>query len=101
MKNLSRFIFVFVVLQGLILSARAQDPSPGTVTKSEADLAHEAVWAIYKEEPPSPKLLKENPREYYRWTGEKFRRFADAAQTFSAKYPNDPRRWEAIVQSSY
>src|SRR5437868_1351619 len=97
-------IFTLILSVASVATLRAEDASPATSTptaKSEADRAHDAVWAIYQETPANPNLMKENPREYYRWMGEKFQRFYDAAVAFVEKYPNDPRRWEAIVQASF
>ena len=89
------------------LHLRADDTSvpaagpPPAVAKSQADLDYDAVWAIYKQQPANPELRKENPREAYRFENEKMKKFVAAARDFAAKYPADPRRYEALVQSSY
>lgn len=83
-----------------VLPGLAQTTAAALV-KSEADAAYDAVWAIYAEKPSNPDLAKENPREHFKWMGVQFQRFAAAAQAFAEKYPQDPRRWEGIVQSSF
>ncbi len=83
------------------LPGPAQTPPAAAPAKSEADVAHDAVWAIYNERPANPNLAKEHPQEYFQWLGEHFQRFAAAAQAYAEKYPQDPRRWEGIVQSSF
>ena len=76
-------------------------PSAALAEKSPADLDYDAVWAIYAEQPANPKLREENPREAFKWTDAKMHRFVEAARAFAMKYPADPRRYEALVQSSY
>ena len=102
MKSLLSLLLVLTLAANVALrAASASDAPPPETLKSEADVAHDAVWAIYKESPPNPNLYKENPREFFQWQAKKFQEFSAAAIAFAEKYPNDPRRWEAIVQSSY
>ena len=84
-------------------AARATEAPPITTApaQSPADLDHAAVWAIYQEEPADPGLHKTNPREFFRFQGGQMRKFWEAARAFAARYPNDPRRYEALVQASY
>jgi len=86
---------------GPALAVAAETPPAAEPAKSEADVAYDAIWAIYSEKSANPNLAKEHPREHFQWMGEHFQRFAAAAQAFAEKYPNDPRRWEGIVQSSF
>jgi thiol-disulfide isomerase/thioredoxin len=105
------FLLLLTCLAAGAATSFAADPAPATPPPNPAPTAapiftaadrdHAAVWAIYQEEPATPDLPKTNPRGFYRWTGEKYQRFSEAALAFAAKYPDDPRRWEAIVQSSY
>lgn len=74
---------------------------PAVAAKSQADLDYDAVWAIYKQQPANPELYKENRREFMVWQNKQMLAFATAARDFAAKYPTDPRRYEALVQSSY
>jgi thiol-disulfide isomerase/thioredoxin len=88
----------------LLLGASAgvfAQPTPAPAAKSQADLDYDAVWAIYKAQPANPELSKENRREFMVWQNQHFLDFAVAARAFAAKYPADPRRYEALVQSSY
>lgn len=82
---------------------RAQAPAavPAVAAKSQQDLDHDAVWAIYREQHPDPELRKNNPREYFLWSHAHMLRFMEAARAYAAKYPDDPRRYEALIQSSY
>ncbi len=82
-------------------AAPAPAPAAAAPVPSPQDLEHEAVWAIYREQPADPELWKNNPREYYPWNNERMLRFVAAARAYAAKYPNDPRRFNALIQSSY
>jgi thiol-disulfide isomerase/thioredoxin len=66
---------------------------------SRADLAHDTAWAIFHE--PTPADLEHNPRESFRWTDQKFQRFASAVRTFGETHPDDPRRYNGWVQASF
>jgi thiol-disulfide isomerase/thioredoxin len=84
--------------------ARAQAAAaaaPESAAKSQQDLDHDAVWAIYSEQHPDPELRKNNPREYFLWSHARMLRFVEAARAYAAKYPDDPRRYNALIQSSY
>lgn len=69
--------------------------------KSQQDLDHDAVWAIYREQHPDPEIRKNNPREYFLTSNERMLRFVAAGRAYAAKYPTDPRRFNALIQSSY
>ena len=110
MKKYLSFAAVLAVLLGAPISVSGQ-PVPVSAEKSEIDLSakasatvdrdYDAVWAIYKAQPANPELFKENRREFTVWQSQHFLDFAVAARAFAAKYPADPRRYEALVQSSY
>ena len=102
MKSLLSSLLALALAAGASRAEPAAESAPeAPTTKSEADIAHDAVWAIYKAAPANPNLYKENPREFFQWRAARMQEFSDAAVAFAEKYPNDPRRWEAIVQSSY
>ena len=81
----------------------AATPAPAATepAKSQQDLDHEAVWAVYREQHPDQELRKNNPREWFLFTNDRMRKFAEAGRAFAAKYPADPRRYNALIQSSY
>lgn len=90
---------------GLAASLRAQAPASASVPaaptapKSQSDLDYEAAWAPYRTEMPAD--VKAQPRESFKWNDKKFQEFAAGVRAFGEKYPNDPRRYEGWVQSSY
>jgi len=67
--------------------------------KLPADLAYEAAWAIYRSEPPAG--VEHPSKEFFRWSDRKYQNFAAAVRAFGEKYPDDPRRYDGWVQSSY
>jgi thiol-disulfide isomerase/thioredoxin len=78
----------------------AQESAPAaSAAKSPADLDHEALWAAYRTEAPAD--VAASPEAQFRWSDEKYRKFAAAARVFGEKYPDDPRRYDGWVQSSY
>lgn len=89
----------FVLALALCAPALAQQPAPHPASAADAD--YQAVQTIMAEPEPEAGLMKKDPRKLYRWMGDKFQRFADAALAFAAKHPEDPRRWDLIVQMSY
>jgi thiol-disulfide isomerase/thioredoxin len=90
-----------VIAQSGGAATRPADSATNTTPASAADAAYDAMWSAYRAQPASPTLMKDNPREFFQWEEAKFQAFRDAAVAFAEKYPHDPRRWEAIVQSSY
>jgi thiol-disulfide isomerase/thioredoxin len=64
-----------------------------------ADHEHDALWAAWRAVPPDG--LTRTNRAYWEWQDKVFKKFAADAQAFAQKYPKDPRRWEAIVQSGF
>jgi thiol-disulfide isomerase/thioredoxin len=100
----SRLLLLLGLCVGASLapSARAQAPTLAVeAPKSQMDLDYEAVWAIYQERPTDPELRKTNPQEYFRWSDERMRKFTEAGRAYAAKYPDDPRRYNALIQASY
>lgn len=79
--------------------AQASDATAPAAPKSAADLDYEAAWSIYRREMPAE--LKESPRERFKWSDRNYQEFAAAVRAFGEKYPDDPRRYEGWVQSSY
>ena len=101
MKKIIVLLFAScVVLRAADTPAPAPAAAP-VVAPSPADADYEAVWALYKQAPENPELYKENRREFALWQNKKMQAFADAARAFAAKYPTNPRRYEALIQSSY
>ncbi|MBA4136438.1 MAG: hypothetical protein C0518_03890 [Opitutus sp.] len=82
--------------------ARAQAPeSAPAAPQSQMDADHDAVWAIYREEQGDPDLRKNDPKAWFLAYDAKMRRFVEAGRAYAAKYPNDPRRYNALIQLSY
>ena len=101
MKKYLSLAATLALLLGAPAAVQAADQTVAAGPKTEADRDYDAVWAIYKSEPAKPDLFKENRREFTVWQSQHFLDFANAARAFAAKYPADPRRYEALVQSSY
>lgn len=79
-------------------AAQATEPAT-TVALSPADRDHEAMWSLYRAEPPAG--VEYPSKAHFKWADEKYRAFATAARGFGEKYPHDPRRYDGWVQSSY
>jgi thiol-disulfide isomerase/thioredoxin len=83
--------------------SRAADvvaPVPAeTAAKSDADREHDALWAGYREKLPEEVTPKD--RKYWESMDRKLTRFAEQGLAFAKNHPDDPRRWEAIVQMGY
>jgi thiol-disulfide isomerase/thioredoxin len=78
----------------------AQESAPAaSAAKSPVDLDYDALWAGYRTEAPAD--VAASPEAQFRWSDEKYRKFAAAARAFGEKYPGDPRRYDGWVQSSY
>ena len=105
MKSPSLILSALCVLgASLVPLARAQAPAAAPATapaKSQQDLDYDAFWAIYRAGHPDPELHKNNPKESFKWSDQKFQKFGAAVREFGKKYPNDPRRYEGWVQASY
>jgi thiol-disulfide isomerase/thioredoxin len=107
MKSLRLSLFLlalsvpFAVRSSAQVEAETTTPTASPAAKSQADLELEAVWAIYQEQPADPELRKNNPEAAFRFADERNRRFWEAGRTFAAKYPTDPRRYNALIQASY
>ncbi len=86
----------------VVAATSAPAPTPAAVaTRAPADVDYDAIWAIWKQQPADPELRKNKPREAFEFEDAKMRKFIAAARAFAVKYPADPRRYEALVQSSY
>lgn len=100
----SVFLLVFV-LGATPIIALAQSANPASANahqaKSQVDVDHDAVWAIWREESPDPELRKNDPKAWYRAYDNRMQRFVAAARAFLEKHPSDPRRYNAVIQSSY
>jgi thiol-disulfide isomerase/thioredoxin len=97
-------LLLAVLLAGAPVCSVAQTnatPAPATAAKSQMDIDHDAVWAIWHEQPKDPDLRKNDPKAWYKWYDERMQRFSAAGRAYLAKYPDDPRRYHAIIQSSY
>jgi thiol-disulfide isomerase/thioredoxin len=70
-----------------------------TAPKSEADKEHDALWAGYREK--MPEGVDPKKREYWERTDRRLSRFAEQGLAFFKNHPEDPRRWEAVVQMGY
>lgn len=91
----------YFLLAPLAHAQAAPAAIPESPANSQQDLDHDAVWAIYREQHADPEVRKNNPREYFLWSHARMLRFAEAARAYAAKYPDDPRRYNALIQSSY
>lgn len=79
--------------------AAADDSAAIAGPKSPADLDYEATQALY--DAPAPAGIEHPSKDYFKWLDLKFRDFATAVRAFGEKHPEDPRRYEGWVQSSY
>lgn len=101
---MKKLIPLLVITVASVPALRAETPASAPVAapaKSQQDLDHEAVWAIYREQPADPELSKNDPKAYHRFDDEHMRRFSEAGRAYAAKYPADPRRFNALIQASY
>lgn len=114
-----KFAFVVFASAALALLARAVDaaqpraqpaneknsllvaPSQPAAPRSPADVDHDAVWAIFRDQPSDPDLRKNDPQAWFRSYDQRMQRFVAAGRAYAEKYPTDPRRREALIQSSY
>lgn len=98
--TLSLLLFLVLAVAG---SLRAEDSGAETTpaAATPADRDYEAAWAIYREQPADPDLSQKDPEAFYRWMDDHLTRFAAAVRAFAQAHPDDPRRWEGLVQSSY
>jgi thiol-disulfide isomerase/thioredoxin len=93
-------LILLATCAGLLRAADAP-AAPVTSVRSQADIDHDAVWATHREQPADPEQRKNNPKEAYRFSDEHMRKFSEAGRAFAAKYPTDPRRYNALIQASY
>lgn len=103
MKRHARWVaFALFGCASLAPLARAQ-AAEGTAApaagKSAADQDYDALWAAYRAENPAGDAASKE--ESFRWTDQKFQKFAAATRAFGEKYPHDPRRYDGWVQASY
>jgi len=89
---------VLGLVGGLALASLVSAQAPA-VPKSPADLDYEALMAGHRAEAPDG--VKHPSKESFLWSDKKYQDFATAARAFGEKHPNDPRRYEVWVQSSY
>lgn len=80
-------------------AAPPADKAIAPATPKDRDF--KALVAILEEQPADPRLMESRPREYYQWLGVKLQHYAAAARDFAGKYPNDPHRWDGLIQSGY
>lgn len=82
--------------------ATAAAPDQTAAAPSPADQAYAAaIGMIYSSHPAQGNLRTENPRAWYTSMNERMLKFMEAARAFAAKYPDDPRRYNLLVQSSF
>ena len=79
--------------------AAAEPTAVAAPEKSPADLDLEALQAAYRAEPPAG--IEHPSPDFFRWQDKKFQDYAAGARAFGEKYPNNPRRYDGWVQSSY
>jgi thiol-disulfide isomerase/thioredoxin len=99
---MKRFLLAaLAVIPAALFSADVAAPAPTTtaVPKTEADLAYEAAFAIWRA--PVPEGLTRKDRAFWEKMDQSMRAFSAAARAFAEKYPTDPRRYNGLVQSSY
>jgi thiol-disulfide isomerase/thioredoxin len=83
-----------------LLRAQTASPAPETAkAQSPADLDYEAVWKIWRSSPPEGITPKD--KAFWEFQDKTMKEFAVGVVAFGEKYPNDPRRYEGWVQSSY
>ncbi len=85
-------------------SAATKAAAPATVpaaepAKSQQDLDYDAVWTLWRS--PLPEGLTRKDRAWWQQRDPKVLEFVAAARAFAEKYPDDPRRYNGLVQSSY
>jgi thiol-disulfide isomerase/thioredoxin len=107
MKNLLVIAVIFVsVVHSYSQPATApvsEQVIAGTTNTNSVDAArdreHDDIWTAWRAAPPSG--LTRTNRAFWEWQDKVLKQFAADAQAYAQKYPRDPRRWEAIVQSGY
>ncbi|PTX91469.1 TlpA disulfide reductase family protein [Opitutus sp. ER46] len=77
----------------------AATPVPAVEAKSQIEADYDAVFTIWRRK--APEELSRKDRAFWRFQDETMRAFAAAARAFAQKYPNDPRRFDGLVQSSF
>jgi thiol-disulfide isomerase/thioredoxin len=85
-----------------VLSRAADVSAPvpvETSVNSDVDREHDALWAGYREKLPEGVTPKD--RKYWESMDHKLTDFAEKGLAFAKNHPDDPRRWEAIVQMGY
>lgn len=90
---------LLVVVVTLVHAFAAESQAPLAAPSDQADKDHAAVWAIWNERPPED--LDRTNRAYFYWLDGHYTKFLNAALEFAAKHPNDPRRWDGIVQAAH
>ena len=90
-------LVLFLALLIRLAPLQGADSAP----PAQVDVDYNAVWAIYNEQHPDPELRKHDPKAWFRFYDARMRKFSEAAWAFAAKYPTEPRRYEALIQSSY
>ena len=97
---MKRLLLIAAALAVLPALAPAAAPAPDAAApKTEADLAYEAMMAGWRT--PTPAGLQRQDHGLWEHQDRTFRKFSADARAFAAKYPTDPRRREAIIQSSF
>jgi len=91
MKNILLSLFAFVSLRAAAFAA--ETPT------STADRDYEAMMTAFHA--PSPAGLERKDRAWWEASDRKFTRLMEDARAFATKFPNDPRRYEGLIQSSY
>lgn len=79
--------------------ASPSTPAVASAEKSAADQAQEALWQIWREE--APEGLERKDPAFWEFQDKQMRSFVAAARDFAAKFPDDPRRWDGLIQSSF
>ncbi len=97
---MKKLLLLAAALAVLPAHAPAAAPAPADVApKTEADLAYEAMMAGWRS--PVPAGLQRKDHRLWEHQDRTFRKFSANARAFAAKYPADPRRRDAIIQSSF
>jgi len=98
--KLPSFFLLIGVWVGPVLAPHVwAQASAAAPAQSQADLDYEAIEKLYRTEPPAG--VEHPSRAYFKWSDQKMREYSAAGRAFGAKYPDDPRRYDFYVQSSF
>ena len=77
--------------------AKATVVAPAAATESAADRAYAAFVALRSENPPGKPKEMGGMEKYFAWVDARNKQLTADALAFYAAYPQDPRRWDAVM----